>query len=193
MQPECVILASGSRWRALHQHHERGPKKSSNGSKASSCKADLLKEANPPDINPVLKQEPQASTSEPTAYIKADPHVQGFPTLADIPRATYNIISDSPAQIIAPPYAQMTVSPNELTTYSATQSFLSPTIGFEHQPSPAYSWPPTKLEPDEESRVNGVFVKVEEPQVEVVNLSSSEVEYCGIFAPGLKIAEEPKD
>ncbi|KAB8265661.1 hypothetical protein BDV32DRAFT_144182 [Aspergillus pseudonomiae] len=168
---------------------KKGPK----GSKIGSCKADLLKEADSSDVKPVLKQEPQASTSEPTSYIKTDPHAQEFPALADIPVATYHIISDSPARTITPLHSQMTVSPNELTTYSMTPSFLSPTIGFEHQLNPAYSWPPTKLEPDEENRLSDVFVKVEEPQVEVVNLSGSEVEYCGLFAPGLKIAEEPKD
>ncbi|KAE8341208.1 hypothetical protein BDV24DRAFT_163635 [Aspergillus arachidicola] len=168
-------------------------KKSPNRSKLSPCKADLLKEANSPDMKPVLKQEPLASSSEPTSYIKTDPHAQGFPALADIPGVTYHIISDSPARTITPPYAQMMVSPTELTTYSAIPSFLSPTIGFERQPSSAYSWPPTKLEPDEDHRLGDVFIKVEEPQVEVVNTSSSEVEFCGMFAPGLNIAGEHKD
>ncbi|KAE8140746.1 hypothetical protein BDV38DRAFT_279720 [Aspergillus pseudotamarii] len=168
-------------------------KKSPNRSKLSPCKADLLKEADSSDMKPVLKQEPRASSSEPTPYIKTDPHGQGFPALTDIPGVTYHIISGSPAQTITPPYSQMTVSPTELTTYSATPSFLSPTLGFEHQPSPAYSWPPIKLEADEDHMLSDVFVKVEEPQVEVVNASCSEVEFCGIFEPGLKIVEEPKD
>ncbi|KAB8216080.1 hypothetical protein BDV33DRAFT_194642 [Aspergillus novoparasiticus] len=144
-------------------------------------------------MKPVLKQKPLASSSEPTSYIKTDPHAQGFPALADIPGVTYHVISGSPTRTITSPYAQMTVAPTELTTYSATPSFLSPTVGFEHQTSSAYSWPPTKLEPEEDHRLGDVFIKVEEPQVEVVNASSSEVEFCGMFVPGLNIAGEHKD
>ncbi|KAE8381082.1 hypothetical protein BDV26DRAFT_289782 [Aspergillus bertholletiae] len=169
------------------------PKKAPNKSKASPSKVDLLKGADYPDMKPAPKQEPRASSSEPTPFIKTDPHAQSFPDLADIPGVTYHIISDSPDQTLSCTYPQMTVSPTELAAYSVTPSFMGPAIGFEHQPSPAYSWPSTKLEPNEDSQLSNIFVKVEEPQMGVINESSSEVEFCGIFAPGLKLAEEHKD
>ncbi|KAE8388301.1 hypothetical protein BDV23DRAFT_185521 [Aspergillus alliaceus] len=159
------------------------PKKNPSKSKGSPCKADLLKETDPSDPQPVMKQERRASLDELVSYVKADPHPQRLRTLADIP---YHMVPDSPAQSFNPPYTQMAVSPPDLTMYTPTPSFLDPSIGFEHQMSPVHLWASTKIEPEEAGRLRDI-VKVEEQQEQMVNLNGSEVEFCG-----LKMVMEPK-
>jgi hypothetical protein len=169
------------------------PNKTPKKSKIGSSKAELLKESVASDPQPVAKQEPRASSYEPAPYIKADPLTQRFSTLADIPDAACHMVPSSHVQSSTAFYPQMTVSPTDLTMYTPAPSFLGPTIGFEHQPSSAHLWIPTKMETEEDGGMCGLFIKVEEAQEQVMETGGSEVEFYEMLAPGLDMAVEPLD
>ncbi|KAF7588790.1 hypothetical protein BBP40_005221 [Aspergillus hancockii] len=169
------------------------PKKTSNKAKTSSSKAELLKESISSDPQPVAKQEARASSYEPVPYIKTDPNAPRFHTLADIPSATCHMMQGSPAQPSTVLYPQLTISPADLTRYTAAPSFLGPTIGFEHQPNPTHLWSSVKTEPEDNGGMCDIFIKEEEPLEQASDSKSSGVEFYGMLVPGLDMAMEPLD
>ncbi|KAE8152425.1 hypothetical protein BDV25DRAFT_137874 [Aspergillus avenaceus] len=173
------------------------PRKNPKKPKGPSCKADLLQERHSPDPQLTVKHEypVPASFYGPPAYVKTDPHPQEFRRLADIPETSSQTSSHAVSSVATLPTSQapnayhpMNLAPAGMTLYNPAHSFSGPVIGFERHPMPNHVWAPVKSGLMEEGEISEVYVKIEDAQDQVMGCGSGEVEYYGLFTPGLNMA-----
>ncbi|KAF9886627.1 hypothetical protein FE257_011267 [Aspergillus nanangensis] len=148
------------------------PKKTPNKGKTASCKAGLEKEPVTSPSQPVVKPEPQTSSAyEQNPYIKTDPYSQTILNLADIP----HVCSQSPGmsgpsnQPFMNLYPPVPLPSGDVIMYSAPPPYPGPVIGFERQPSPPHIWAPIKTEPTDDGSMSDVYIKVEQPQEQILD------------------------
>lgn len=168
-------------------------KKPPNKSKAGSNKADILAEEAKAEANVVqpkaeVKHEPgPMHYRQSSPFIKADPYGQRIPSLADVPQATRQTLSDPSLRMSSIPYSPVTTATYDLRMCAPASRFpRSSSLGYEQHPRPRHVWAPIKAEPDEHGRVDDVLVKVEQTEEpEVVSPHEEEVECQGTTVAGM--------